>query len=115
MSNDQLVDRFAEIGIAQDDALFHDRYAKFKQLYKQMDEIDLELQSRGLDARRTLTRLYSHPNLQVRLKAAKRTLAVEPRVARQVIQAIADSKLYPQAGEAGMSLWNLDRGVFKPR
>ena len=25
------------------------------------------------------------------------------------------SKQYPQAGEAGMFLWNLDRGIFKPR
>jgi len=48
------------------------------------------------------------------LKAVKATLAVAPEAARQELQAIADSREYPQAGEAGMSLWNLDRGIFKP-
>jgi hypothetical protein len=48
------------------------------------------------------------------LKAAKNSLAVAPEEARRVIQSIADSREQPQAGEAGMSLWNLDRGVFKP-
>jgi hypothetical protein len=58
--------------------------------------------------------LYRHPNAQVRLMAATATLAVAPEAARQLLQAIADSNDYPQAGDAGMSLWNLERGVFKP-
>ncbi|MET0705817.1 MAG: DUF2019 domain-containing protein, partial [Tardiphaga sp.] len=47
--------------------------------------------------------------------AAKLTLAVAPVEARAQLQAIADSKWFPQAGDAGMSLWNLERGVFKPK
>jgi hypothetical protein len=39
---------------------------------------------------------------------------VAPEAARALLQKIAGSKEYPQAGDAGMSLWNLDRGVFKP-
>ncbi|HEV7911755.1 MAG TPA: DUF2019 domain-containing protein [Methylocella sp.] len=75
-----------------------------------MDATEKELRRRGLEARLALLRLYDHPNIQVRLKAAKRTLGVAPEAARKVIQAIYDSKWHPPAGEAGMSLWNLDRG-----
>ncbi len=52
--------------------------------------------------------------MQVRVNAAKATLAVAPQQARQMLQAIADSQWQPQAGDAGMCLWNLDRGVFVP-
>jgi Domain of unknown function (DUF2019) len=59
-------------------------------------------------------RLYDFPNLQVRLKAAIATLAIAADAARHVIQTIADSRHYPQAADAGMTLVNLDRGIFKP-
>jgi hypothetical protein len=114
MTNGELVKRFAEIGIAQDDALFHDQYVKFNRLYEQMDQTERELRARGTDARRALMRLYRHSNYQVRLNAAKRTLAIAPTEARQVLQNMYDSKLYPQAGDAGMCLSNLDDGTFKP-
>ncbi len=114
MSVDELVERFAEIGIAQDQAELMGEIGKFNSLYRQMDATEKELRRRGREARLALLHLYDHPNMQVRLKAAKRTLGVAPEAARKVIQAIYDSKWYPQAGEAGMSLWNLDRGVFKP-
>jgi hypothetical protein len=52
--------------------------------------------------------------MQVRLKAAKNTLALAPKAAREVIEKIARMHHNPQSLEAGMSLWNLDRGVFKP-
>ena len=94
--------------------LFNDAYSKFNRLFEKMLEIEKELRSRGTAARGELTRLYGHPNLQVRLNAAKETLAVAPVQARQVIQEISDSKLYPQAGSAGMCLFALDEGIFKP-
>jgi hypothetical protein len=87
---------------------------KFNSLYRQMDATEKELRGRGREARLALLRLYDHPNMQVRLNAAKRTLGVAPEAARKVIQEIYDSKWYPQAGDAGMTLSNLDRGVFKP-
>jgi hypothetical protein len=31
-----------------------------------------------------------------------------------MLELIADSREYPQAGEAGMTIDNLDSGVFKP-
>lgn len=114
MSDSELVECFAEIGIAQDGALFHERYAKFNRLFDKMKAIGDELRLRDRDARLALQTLYAHPNLQVRLQAAKWTLGVAPVEARRVIQQIYDLKLYPQAGDAGMCLSNLDDGTFKP-
>ncbi len=114
MTIDELVERFAGIGIAQDQAELMGEIGKFNSLYRQMDATEKELRGRGREARLALLRLYDHPNMQVRLNAAKRTLGVAPEAARKVIQEICDSKWYPQAGDAGMTLSNLDRGVFKP-
>jgi hypothetical protein len=110
----QLLDRFAEIGVAQDQAELMGEIGKFNSLYRQMDATEKELRRRGREARLALLPLYDHPNMQVRLNAAKRTLGIAPDAARRALQAISDSKWQPQALDAGMSLWNLDRGVFKP-
>jgi hypothetical protein len=114
MTVDQLVDRFAEICMAQDEALNHDAFGKYNRLYKQLDLIDKELRSRGRDARLALMRLCDSPNMQVRLIAATRSLGVAPEAARRVIQAIWDSRWPPQAMRAGMTIKNLDNGVFVP-
>jgi hypothetical protein len=114
LSVEELVDRFVEIGLAQDRALLYDEFATFKRLFDQMQDVVQELKTRPGDQRRALRSLYGHPNLQVRLKAVKNSLAVAPEEGRRTLQAIADSREYPQAGEAGMSLRNLDRGIFKP-
>jgi Domain of unknown function (DUF2019) len=79
-----------------------------------MKDVDTELRARGEDARRALLRLYSHPNMQVRLQAAKKTLGVAPEATRHVIEEIKKSQWFPQALEAGMTLRNLDSGIFKP-
>jgi hypothetical protein len=114
MTVDQLLARFAEIGIAQDEALLGNEFSRFSKLFHSMQGIVQELKRRPGDQRRTLVSLYGHPNMQVRLKAAKNSLAVAPTAARQLLEEISNSQWQPQAGEAGMSLWNLDRGVFKP-
>jgi hypothetical protein len=111
---DELVARFAEIGLAQDQAIEKDNNRKFRKLYNEMEEVDQELRSRGRDARLALMRLYDYPNMQVRLKAAIHTLGVAPGEARRLIQGIADSKWPPQALDAGMTIRNLDYGIFVP-
>jgi hypothetical protein len=111
---DQLVEHFAEIGVAQDEALLYDEHKKFNRLFNQMNDVDQVLRRRGLQARLALLRLFDHPNMQVRLKAAKRTLGVAPEKARHVIEEIKKSQWFPQALEAGMTLRNLDSGFFKP-
>lgn len=114
MTTQDLVERFAQIGRAQDQALLGNQISKFNRLFDQMGEISNELKARPGDERRALIQLYGFPNMQVRLKAAVHTLAVAPLEARSQLQAIAESKWFPQAGDAGMSLLNLERGIFKP-
>jgi hypothetical protein len=111
---DQLVERFVEIGLDQDRALLENDVGGFNRLFDQMQVVNQELKSRAGDQRRALLSLYKHPNLQVRLKAAKTTLAIAPQAARDVLEAIKDSKMQPQALDAGMSLRNLDQGIYKP-
>ncbi|MBI5130386.1 MAG: DUF2019 domain-containing protein [Rhodopseudomonas palustris] len=114
MSTDELVQRFAEIGVAQDHALLGGRLREFNRLFDKMAEVSQELKRREGDQRRALLALFSYPNMQVRLKAAIHALAVAPVEARRQIEEIAASQWYPQAGDAGMSLVNLDNGIFKP-
>lgn len=114
MQTSQLVERFIDVCVAQNEALLDDRLAKFSRLFEQMRLILEELKTRPGDQRSALLALYDHPNVQVRLKAAKNTLAIAPEAALEVIRSIAASGEYPQAGEAGMSLSNLERGIFRP-
>ena len=115
---DQLVDRFSDLNVALDDAqwdaLGQSNYSKVKSLIYSIRDVDEELRARGRDARLALTRLYESRNVQVRLMAAKLTLGIVPVEARRVIEQISASKIYPQAGDAGMTLVNLDEGIFKP-
>lgn len=57
--------------------------------------------------------LFDHPNMQVRLTAARANLAVDYIAARRELQAIVDDEWFPQAGDAGMTLWNIDRGFYR--
>lgn len=112
---DQLVARFAAITVAQDDALLGHELAKFRRLYDRMIEVLDELKRRPGDQRDALMKLYEYPNMQVQLQAARFTLAAAPLEARRKLESIAASHWFPQAGDAGMSLLNLDRGIFKPK
>jgi hypothetical protein len=79
-----------------------------------MEAVEGELKARTGDQRRALLVLYDHPNAQVRLKAAKATLAVAPQAARRMLQIIRESKEYPQAGDAGMTIRAIESGIFRP-
>lgn len=114
LTTEELVERFVAIGFAQEQADLYDDIGEFNLLFKKMQDVVGELRSREGDQRSALLTLYDHPNLQVRIKAVKNTLALAPEEGRRVLQAIADSQRQPQAGEAGMSLRNLDAGIFKP-
>jgi Domain of unknown function (DUF2019) len=114
MTVEQLVERFKAIALDQDEAIRMDDNARFNRLFKLMEVVKEELKARGGDQRRALLRLFKDPNAEVRLKAAKATLAVAPEAARRMLEVIADSNEFPQAGDAGMTLVNLDRGIFRP-
>ena len=113
-SLEKLVQEFASLALAQDRAEIIGDIAKVNRLFDKLEEIESELKSRSGDQRRQLMSLYEHPNAQVRLKAASATLAIAPQAAREVLERIQRLKEFPQAGEAGMRLWNIDRGVYKP-
>lgn len=114
VSTDQLVDLFAENGVEQDRVILREQVSRFKGVFGRMALIDAELKRRSPDARLALMTLYDHPNMQVRLQAAKCTLAVAPTEARRVLEAIARSGRMPQAADARGTLRNLEEGVFKP-
>jgi hypothetical protein len=57
--------------------------------------------------------LYDHPNLQVRLNAAKFFYALDPEAAVATFQAIKESRHHPWAMDAGMSLSALEMGMSK--
>ena len=114
MSVGQLVERFIEIGLGQADALSRDNTSKYNQLFRKKTALVAELKEREGDQRRALLDLYEHPNMQVRYNAAVATLALAPQATRAVLEKIRDSKLPDYALHAGMTLFNLDEGVFKP-
>jgi hypothetical protein len=109
-----LVALFIALGLDQYQARLRNEQKRLNRATLEMFDVCEELKARAGDRRSALLSLYSHPNLQVRLMAAKLTLAVAPAAAKQLLQEIADSKEYPQAGDAGMSLWALKQGIFRP-
>jgi hypothetical protein len=113
LSDQQLVARFAEVGISQDQALLSMEISRFNKLFDEMVRIQEVLRTRAGDQRRLLLPLYSHSNMQVRLNAAKATWGVDQQAARAQLEAIAASKHNPQAGDAGMALWAIDEGISK--
>jgi hypothetical protein len=82
--------------------------------FRKLQTLMLELKSRPGDKRVLLKRHYGHPNIKVWLNAATHTLVVAPEEARAQLQAIAETKFYPYAGEAEMRLHHLDTGFYKP-
>ena len=71
LTSEELVQRFVEIGLAQDEALVYGEIAKFNRLFGQKDDVVQELRGRPGDQRRALLALYDHPNLQVEAKRSE--------------------------------------------
>ena len=113
-TSEELVAEFEKIAIKQETSLDNEERSKFNRLYDDMEAVDGELKSRGLGARRLLVELYEHKNLQVRLKAATHTLAIEPERAKLILNAIRDSKIPPQYLDAGMLIRALEDGRWQP-
>ncbi len=114
LSVGELVEEFITLGIKQYKAVWDGDTKTYKPLFFRMQAVKAELKNRSGDERRALRALYDHPNIQVRLMAARATLALSPVEARRVIESIAASNDFPYAGDAGMCLWALDEGIFKP-
>ncbi len=114
VSVQELVERFVSIGLAQYDALYVADTSKYNRLYAIMVDIRNELKRKEGDQRRALLPLLDHPNPQVRMKAANTLLAISPDLARKALESVRESKIYPQAMDAGMTLSALENGTFVP-
>jgi hypothetical protein len=105
MSDDDLVNQYVALSVQQGRALrLLASSTRVNRIGDQIHAISKELQRRPGDHRSALLKLLSHPNDWVRFNAAASTISLAAVEARQVIQAIADSRVYPQAGQAGMYL-----------
>lgn len=113
LSTDALLRRFEALCIQQYNALDRNEIAAFNRRYDKIQAIEDELQSRPGDQRRVLMQLFGHPNMQVRLTAARANLAVDYAAARRQLEAIVEEQWFPQAGDAGMTLYFLDTGEAK--
>jgi hypothetical protein len=114
MTVDQLVERFAALGVEQDKAIAADDNKKYNRFFYAMDALTKELKGRAGDQRKALVTLFDYPNMQVRLMAARYALAVTPQAARRVVEAIAASTWPPQCYDARNCLRRLDEGEFVP-
>jgi hypothetical protein len=114
MSATDLVNAFAHFCIEQYDAMEGNENARANRLVWKVHELEMELKSRSGDQRHLLKALYSHSNMQVRLAAARATLAIDYSAARGELQAIVAEQWYPQTAEARMCLENLDTGFYRP-
>lgn len=114
LSNAEIVRLFEQLCIEQYDAIERNENARANRLILKTWALATELKSRPGDQRRVLMELFGHPNMQVRLTAAHANLAVDYVAARRELQAIVDEQWFPQAGDAGMTLDNLDSGFYRP-
>ncbi len=111
LTANELIDEFTKnaLGMYDSERLMQPR--KYDQFCLALIDVNNELKNRPGDGRFALIKLYSHPNIQVRLSAAKLTGGINPAGARKVLEKIAASRCFPQAGVAGMSLEFMD-GTF---
>lgn len=115
LSDDEIVQRFIQYAIEQENMRLELRSRNVARLYHKIAALVAELRSREGDHRHVLLPLLKHANPQVRLRAAKNLLAVAPDEALAALKELADPQLYIQALDAGMTLWNLETGVFVPK
>lgn len=109
-----IVKDFERLCIEQYDAMEGNANARANRLVWKIHALEMELKSRPGDQRRLLKALFGHPNIQVRLAAARANLAVDYIAARHELQAIVDERWFPQTAEASMALQDLDSGFYRP-
>ena len=114
MSATEIVNAFEHFCIEQYDAMEGNENTRANRLVWKVHELEMELKSRSGDQRYLLKALYGHPNMQVRLAAARATLIADYGAARRELQAIVAEQWYPQTAEARMCLDNLDSGFYRP-
>jgi hypothetical protein len=109
MSIAELLGVFEDACLAQDDTLF---FPEDTTLYNEkmavLMDVRQELNARGPEARRSLLRLLSHENAQVRVQAATFVYPVAREEARKCLQDLASAKFPFVSLCAGMTLHRLE-------
>lgn len=101
----ELLDRYVSLSVERGRALYLcESSAKVNRLGDRIFDISDELKRRPGDQWRVLIELFAHPDMYVRFNAATSLIGIVPEQARQVIQDIADARVFPLAGHAGMYL-----------
>jgi Domain of unknown function (DUF2019) len=114
LTDNQLVQQFAGLAHDMGVAVLDSETPRFNRLFPRMEAIDRALRSRGRETRMALFPLLEDKDRFVRYYAAKYLLGLVPDRARRVIEDIAKFKFDALSGDAGMCLYALDEGIFKP-
>ena len=114
LSDEELVNRFATAAKQMGAAVLDSRTRQANRIFDIMWSIDATLRSRGKEARLKLLPLLDDKDRFVRYYAAKKLLGVVPDKARAEIERNGKYTFDAICGDAGMTLYNLDSGVFKP-
>lgn len=114
LTTEQLVAEFTRLAAQRGAAILDSETRQANELFDGMRAIERVLRARGEDARMSLAPLLQDRDRFVRYFAAKYLLGLLPREARAVIEGIANPKFDALSLDAGMSLYALDAGIFKP-
>jgi hypothetical protein len=111
---DELISLFASLSEQQYPLTLNDEGGKATHLIKKRDEINKELRKRGIAARLELTKLFTHPNIQVRVNAATSSLGVARESALDVLRQIIKEDFGPFRLDAGMTIALIEEGIVNP-
>lgn len=114
LTTEQLVVEFMSAAHSRGTAILDMDTARANQTLDKLQVIDSVLRARGVDARMSLFPLLRNSDRSIRYFAAMYMLGLCPIEARQVIEEIARPKFDPICTDAGMCLYTLDTGIFKP-
>lgn len=114
LTDAQLFDQFEIQAKVHGHNVVNGEAADANQSYWKLNAVREALRARGPRSRAGLARFFDHPEMAVRYYAATELLAVEPVLARTIIQDVKDRGPRPLVLDAGMTLRMLDDGSFKP-
>ena len=114
LNTEQLVEEFIRASKERGAAILDSDNRHANQMFDRMQAIDRVLRLRGKEARLALLPLLDDEDRFVRYFAANYMLGLVPDRARRVIEEIAKFKFDALCLEAGMCLYALDKGIFKP-
>ncbi|GGF01301.1 hypothetical protein GCM10011611_03560 [Aliidongia dinghuensis] len=114
MTVDELVSLFASLGERQYPLTLNDEVKSANHLIRQQNEISKELRRRGIAARLELTKLFNHPNIQVRMNAAKWSIGIAREPALNVLRQITKEDFGAFRLSAGMTVALVEDGTINP-